>query len=260
MEFDISKLDYGFILRRYDIEAENEDTPEAVAERMLPKDPVLKDLAKTVVFMKFKEIVPVVTNALKTVPPLDVINKGLVAGMEVVSHLYAQHVYYLPEIMMAAKVMELGISVAEKQIPGGRVTKGKVVMHAAEGDPHDIGKNIAAVMMRSAGFTVIDLGKDVAVDDVVKSVVDEKPFMVTGTALMTTTMTAFPRAAKILQAKGINIPFMAAGGAVNRDFAESFELGVYSEKAPQTPPIADKVLAGYDYKKIREEWDEIVKG
>ena len=260
MIFDSSKLDYPFILRRYDVEAENEETPEAIANKMLPKDPVLKGVAETVVFMKFKEVVPTVTNALKTVAPLDIINKGLVAGMEIVSYMYAQHIYYLPEIMMAAKVMELGISIAEKQIPGGRVTKGKVVMHAAEGDPHDIGKNIAAVMMRSAGYTVVDLGKDVAVDDVVKAVEEEKPFMVTGTALMTTTMTAFPRAAKILQAKGINIPFMAAGGAVNRDFAESFELGIYSEKAPQTPPIADKVLAGYDYKKIRAEWDEIVNG
>jgi methanol corrinoid protein len=82
--------------------------------------------------------------------------------------------------------------------------------------------------------------------------------MVTGTALMTTTMTAFPRAAAKLVAAGINIPFMAAGGAVNRDFAESFDLGIYSEKAPQTPPIADKVLEGYDWKKIRDEWDHIV--
>ena len=260
MMFDTSKLDYKFILRRYDVEAENDETPEAIAEKKLPKDPVLRELASAVLYMKFKEIVPIVTNALKTVAPLDVINKGLVAGMEVVSLLYAQHVYYLPEIMMAAKVMEVGISVAEKQIPGGRTTKGKVVMHAAEGDPHDIGKNIAAVMMRSSGFTVIDLGKDVAVEDVVKTVEEEKPFLVTGTALMTTTMTAFPRAAEILVSKGIKIPFMAAGGAVNRDFAESFELGIYSEKAPQTPPIADKILAGYGYKKIRAEWDDIVKG
>ena len=258
--FDTSKLDYSFILRRYDAEAENNDTPEAIAAKMLPEDPVMKDLASAVLYMKFKEIGPVVTNALKTKEPLDIINKGLVVGMEIVGVLYAQHVYYLPEIMMAAKVMELGIAIAEKQIPGGRTTKGKVVMHAAEGDPHDIGKNIAAVMMRSSGYTVVDLGKDVAVEDVVKAVEEEKPFLVTGTALMTTTMTAFPRAAKILQEKGINIPFMAAGGAVNRDFSESFDLGIYSEKAPQTPPIADKILEGYDYKKIREEWDEIVKG
>ena len=133
MMFDTSKIDYSFILRRYDAEAENNDTPEAIAAKMLPSDPVLKDVASAVLYMKFKEIGPVVTNALKSKEPLDIINNGLVAGMEIVGVLYAQHIYYLPEIMLAAKVMELGIAIAEKQIPGGRTTKGKVVMHAAEG-------------------------------------------------------------------------------------------------------------------------------
>lgn len=256
-----AKIDYGAILRRYDAEMENTNTPEAIAAKMLPSDPLLKEVASAVLYMKIRDIGPIVMKALKEgVAPLDVINKGLVAGMEIVGNLYAQHVYYLPEIMMAAKTMEIGISIAEKQIPGGRKTKGTVVMHAVEGDPHDIGKNIAAVMMRSSGFTVVDLGKDVAVDDVIASVKKEKPFMVTGTALMTTTMTACASIAAKLQAAKINIPVMAAGGAVNRDFAESFELGIYSQKAPQTPPIADKVLAGYDWKKIREHWDEIVEG
>jgi methanol corrinoid protein len=255
-----TSIDYKFILRRYDAEAENNDTPEAIAAKMLPADAALKEVASAVLYMKFKEVGPAVTAALKVHEPLDIINKGLVAGMEIVSLLYAQHVYYLPEIMMAAKVMEVGIAIAEKQVPGGRATKGKMVMHAAEGDPHDIGKNIAAVMMRAAGYTVVDLGKDVPVDEVVAAVREEKPFMVSGTALMTTTMTAMKDGAAILASEGINIPYMAAGGAVNRDFAESFDLGIYSAKAPMTPLIAEKVLAGYDYKKIREEWDEIVGG
>jgi methanol corrinoid protein len=253
-------VDFGKILKRYDVEAQNQDTPESIAKKMLPSDPVFKKVAEEVLYMRFKTVGPVVAEALKSKKPLDVINDGLVTGMEVVAKLYAQHIYYLPEIMMAAKTMEIGIALAEKQIPGGRDTKGTVVMHAAEGDPHDIGKNIAAVMMRSAGFTVIDMGKDVAVDDVVDEVVKAKPFMVTGTALMTTTMTAFPAAAAKLVKKGVNIPFMAAGGAVNRDFAESFDLGIYSEKAPQTPPIAEKVIAGADWKQIRADWDDIVGG
>ncbi|MDY5871662.1 MAG: cobalamin-dependent protein [Candidatus Methanomethylophilaceae archaeon] len=255
-----TKINYGMILRRYDAEAENNDSPEAIAAKMLPADADLKSVASAVLYMKFKEVGPAVTAALKNKEPLDIINNGLVAGMEIVSLLYAQHVYYLPEIMMAAKVMEVGIAIAEKQVPGGRATKGTMVMHAAEGDPHDIGKNIAAVMMRAAGYTVVDLGKDVPVDDVVECVKAEKPFMVSGTALMTTTMTAMKDGAARLQAEGITIPYMAAGGAVNRDFAESFDLGIYSAKAPMTPLIAEKVLAGYDWKKIREEWDAIVGG
>ena len=253
-------VDYGKILRRYDVEAQNETTPEAVAKKMLPSDPVFKKVAETVLYMKFKDVGPAVTEALKSKAPLAIINDGLVVGMECVAKLYAEHVYYLPEIMMAAKTMEIGIAIAEKQIPGGRETKGVVVMHAAEGDPHDIGKNIAAVMMRSSGYTIIDMGKDVAVVDVVAEVEKSKPMLVTGTALMTTTMTAFPRAAGMLVKKGIDIPFMSAGGAVNRDFSESFDLGIYSQKAPQTPPIADKIRAGYDWKKIRAEWEKIVGG
>ena len=257
---DYKGVDFSKILKRYDVEAQNETTPEAVAKKMLPADPVLKNVAECVLYMKFKDVGPATSEALKTHKPLDIINNGLVVGMECVAKLYAEHIYYLPEIMMAAKTMEIGIAIAEKQIPGGRETKATIVMHAAEGDPHDIGKNIAAVMLRSSGYTVIDMGKDVAVTDVVAKVEEVKPLMVTGTALMTTTMTAFPRVAEILVKDGVNIPFMAAGGAVNREFAESFDLGIYSEKAPQTPPIADKVLAGYDWKRVRDEWDNIVGG
>ncbi|MDR0309131.1 MAG: cobalamin-dependent protein [Candidatus Methanoplasma sp.] len=253
-------VDFGFILRRYDVEAENLNTPESIAKKMLPSDAVFKACAEDVLYMRFKDIVKTVTEALTKKEALDIINKGLVSGMEIVGVLYAQNIYYLPEIMLAAKTMEMGIAVAEKKIPGGRKTKGVAVMHAAEGDPHDIGKNIAAVMMRAAGYTVVDLGRDVPVDDVVASVVKEKPMLVTGTALMTTTMSAFPAIAAKMAAKGIKTPFMSAGGAVTREYAESFDLGIFSEKAPQTPPIADKILAGYDWKKVRDQWDNIVGG
>ena len=250
--------DFSKVLKRYDIDLQVEMTPQEMAEKLLPADPVFHKVAEEVMYMRFKTVGPVVAEAIKERSPLDVINNGLVAGMEIVAKLYAEHVYYLPEIMMAAKTMEIGIAIAEKQIPGGREAKATVVMHAAEGDPHDIGKNIAAVMMRSAGYNVIDMGKDVAVTDAVAKCVEVKPLFISGTALMTTTMTAFPRVAQGLIDAGMNIPMMGCGGAVNRDYANSYDLGIYSEKAPQTPLLAQKMLEGYDWKKIREEWDDIV--
>jgi len=252
--------DFSVVVKRYDVEGQVVATPEEMAKKMLPKDEVFKKVAEEVLYMRFKTVGPVVMEALKQRSPLDVINNGLVAGMEVVAKLYAEHVYYLPEIMMAAKTMEIGIAIAEKQVPGGRQTKGKVVMHAAEGDPHDIGKNIAAVMVRSSGYEVIDMGRDVPIVDFIACVEKEKPLFASGTALMTTTMSVFPSEAKILVEKGINMPLMGCGGAVNRDFANSYDLGIYSEKAPQTPLIADKIAAGYDWKKVREEWDSIIGG
>jgi len=252
--------DFSQVLKRYDIDLQQVATPEQMAKKMLPKDEVFKKVAEEVLYMRFKTVGPVVMEALKQRNPLDVINNGLVAGMEVVAKLYAEHVYYLPEIMMAAKTMEIGIALAEKQVPGGRETKGTVLMHAAEGDPHDIGKNIAAVMVRSSGYTVVDMGRDVPIVDFVAKAVELKPLFVSGTALMTTTMSVFPTEAKLLQEKGLNMPFMGCGGAVNREYANSYDLGIYSEKAPQTPVIADKIRAGYDWKKVREEWDNIIGG
>ena len=233
--------DFSKVLKRYDIDLQVEMTPH----------PVFHKVAEEVMYMRFKTVGPVVAEAIKERSPLDVINNGLVAGMEIVAKLYAEHVYYLPEIMMAAKTMEIGIAIAEKQIPGGREAK-------ATGDPHDIGKNIAAVMMRSSGYDVIDMGRDVPVVDAVAKCVEVKPLFISGTALMTTTMTAFPRVAQGLIDAGLNIPMMGCGGAVNRDYANSYDLGIYSEKAPQTPLLAQKMLEGYDWKKIREEWDDIV--
>ncbi|UAL07103.1 MAG: cobalamin-dependent protein [Candidatus Methanogranum gryphiswaldense] len=252
--------DFSVVVKRYDVEGQVIATPEEMAKKMLPKDEVFKKVAEEVLYMRFKTVGPVVMDALKHRNPLDVINNGLVAGMEVVAKLYAEHVYYLPEIMMAAKTMEIGIAIAEKQVPGGRETKGTVVMHAAEGDPHDIGKNIAAVMVRSSGYTVIDMGRDVPVAEFVDKVVEVKPLFASGTALMTTTMSAFPAEAKMLVHKGMKTPLMGCGGAVNRDYANSYDLGIYSEKAPQTPIIAEKIRKGYDWKKVREEWDSIIGG
>ncbi len=255
---DYRGVDFDMVLKRYDIDLENLELPENIIVKMLPVNPLLRDIARSVTNIRFKDVTPAVMRALQMrIPPLQIINEGLTRGMEIVSTLYSKHLYHLPEVMMAARIMEIGISLAEKQIPGGRENKGRVVMHAAEGDPHDIGKNIAAVMLRSSGYEVIDLGKDVSVYEVVRVVSETRPMMVSGTALMTTTMAAFPRAAEQLRKNGLNIPYMVAGGAVNRDFAESFETGIYSARAPNTPPIADRIREGYDWESIRSEWDEI---
>jgi len=250
--------DFSVVIKRYDVEQQVVSTPEEMAKKMLPTDETFRKVAEEVLYMRFKTVGPVVMEALKTKPPLDVINNGLVAGMEVVAKLYAEHVYYLPEIMMAAKTMEIGIALAEKMVPGGRESKGTVIMHAAEGDPHDIGKNIAAVMMRSAGYNVIDMGRDVPVVDVIEKTMEIKPLFISGTALMTTTMTAFKSLSEGFIKNGLEMPIMGCGGAVNREFANSYDLGIYSEKAPQTPKIADRIREGYDWKKVRDEWDDIV--
>ena len=257
---DYSKVDFSKILTRYDVKMQVVETPEKAAEKMLPKDPLMRTVAECVLYKNLKEIMPAMNAAMAKSAPADVINGGLVPGLEAVGKLYNDHVYYLPDMMVAAKVMEVGIKMAEAKMGGSRETKATVIMHAAEGDPHDIGKNIAAAMMKAAGYNVVDLGRDVPVQVAVDKVKEIKPLFISGTALMTTTMSAFPAEAKLMKEAGLNIPLMGCGGAVNREYATSYELGIHSDKANHTAPIAQKLLDGYDWKRINEEWDSIVGG
>jgi methanol corrinoid protein len=254
---DLKSVNYDRVLRRYDIQMESKESPEELAGRMVPKDPLLKKIAEDVVFMRYKNVNDDVTAALKNFSPEEVIEQGLIKGMDVVGELYGRGIYYLPHVMVAADAMDRGVKLCESKMKGARETKGKVVMHVAEGDPHDIGKNIAAVLLKSNGYSVVDMGRDIAVSDVVATVEKEQPQIVTGTALMTTTMSAFPKVAERLQEKGINIPFICAGGAVNRAYVESFPMGVYASKAIQGPVIANAALAGSDWRKLRENWDKL---
>jgi methanol corrinoid protein len=257
---DLSGVNYEEVFRRYDIETEAKEKPETLSAKMLASvsDAKLKKIAEDVVFMNYKGVEADVKVALEKTKPEDVIEKGLVKGMDVVGELYGRGIYYLPQVMVAAKAMELGIKTAESKMKGEREMKGTIVMHVAEGDPHDIGKNIAAVLLKSNGFAVVDMGRDVPVEDVVNMVEEKMPQMVTGTALMTTTMSAFPRIAERLIEKGIEIPFVCAGGAVNRAFVESYPLGVYADKAIQGPLLATKAVEGWNYQKFRLKWDELM--
>jgi methanol corrinoid protein len=257
---DMDNVKTDLILTRYDIKMESQEKPDAIAARILPKDPLLKKIAEDVMNLKGKLIEDDVKAALKSIAPEIIIQDGLLKGMDVVSELYGRGIYYLPHVMVAADAMDKGMKVAEAALKTAKKVKGTIVMHAAEGDPHDIGKNIAAVLLKSNGFGVVDLGRDVLITDVVEAVEKNKADVVTGTALMTTTMSAFPKISERLQEKGINIPFICAGGAVNRQYVESYPMGVYADKAALGPALCTKAVTGSDWKKIRDMWDDIHAG
>jgi len=102
------------------------------------------------------------------------------------------------------------------------------------------------------GFEVIDLGIDVPVEAVVAAVKEHKPILLTGSALMTTTMSAFPKIARRLQDEGIDVPFACGGGAVTQQFVETFNLGVYGGKGHRAPAIAKAAADGKNWRQLRE--------
>jgi methanol corrinoid protein len=242
--------DYSKIFKRYDLEGEKAGAAKAVSA-----DPVLQKIAQFVVGGDEDGILPVVKDALKSKSPLEVINEALIAGMNEVSRLWDEGVYFLPQVILSSDAMNVGIAECEKAMGKAMTRKGKVVTHTAEGDIHDIGQVIVNALLNANGFEVINLGADVPVDKVVSAVKEHRPVMVTGTALMTTTMTAFPKIAHQLKLAGLEVPFVCGGGAVSEEYVTSFELGIWGKEASQAPGMAEDALSGDNWAAMRGKWN-----
>jgi methanol corrinoid protein len=241
---------FSNIFKRYDLDLEKTGEAKAVS-----KDPEFQGIAKFVVDGDEEGIVPAVQKALKTKSPLEVINNALIAGMNEVSRLWDEGVYFLPQVILSSDAMNAGIAECEKKMGKAMDRKGKVVTHTAEGDIHDIGQVIVNALLNANGFQVINLGADVPVDKVVSACKEHRPAMVTGTALMTTTMTAFPKIAHQLKAAGLEIPFICGGGAVCEEYVTDFDLGIWGKEASQAPGMAEDALAGEGWQSMRGKWN-----
>jgi methanol corrinoid protein len=242
--------DYSKIFKRYDL-----DTEVTGAAKEISKDPVLQSIAKFVVDGDDEGILPVVQEALKSKSPLDVINDALIAGMNEVSRLWDEGVYFLPQVILSSDAMNVGIAECEKSMGKSMDRKAKVVTHTAEGDIHDIGQVIVNALLNANGFDVVNLGADVPVDKVVAACKEHRPVMVTGTALMTTTMTAFPKIAHQLKTAGLEIPFICGGGAVCEEYVTGYDLGIWGKEASQAPGMAEDALAGESWQGMRGKWN-----
>jgi methanol corrinoid protein len=223
--------------------------------RKVSRDEQLQQVADYVVEGDDEGVAEAVQAALETKDPLNVISEGLIAGMKEVSRLWDEGVYFLPQVILSSDAMSAGISLCEQKMGKPMEKKAKVVTHTAEGDIHDIGQVIVNALLNASGFEVINLGADVPVDDVVEACKKHKPIMVTGTALMTTTMTAFPKIAAKLKEEGVNIPFVCGGGAVSEEYVTSFDLGIWGKEASQAPGMAEDALRGDTWQDMRAKWN-----
>lgn len=239
------------IFARYDLNIE----VAGRKARAVSEDLLLQRAADCIVAGEDEEIRDILEEVLETKKPMEVINEGLIPGMKEVSRLWEAGVFFLPQVILSSDAMIAGIALCEERMGKHVEKKAKVVTHTAEGDIHDIGQVIVNALLNAAGFEVINLGADVPVDKVIEACRFYKPVMVTGTALMTTTMTAFPRIAARLKQSGITIPFVCGGGAVNEEFVTSFDLGIWGKEASQGPGMAEDALNGLSWREMRARWN-----
>jgi methanol corrinoid protein len=243
--------DYSRIFVRFDLVSE----VKGKESKAVAKDKDLQKVLDAVVIGDVEGIAAVVDDALKTKAPMEVIKEGLVKGMEEVSRLWDEGVYFLPQTIISSDTMLKGIDICEKKLGRPMEKKGLVITHTAEGDIHDLGQKIANALLRANGYEVIDLGKDVPVDDVVNAVKKNKPAMLTGTALMTTTMTAFQKISKKLEKEGIELPFVCGGGAVSQEWVTTIPMGIHGKDASQAPGMAADATTGMKWQEMREKYN-----
>lgn len=166
-----------------------------------------------------------------------VINDGFTAGIQEVGVLFEQKKLYLPHIMAAANAMNAGVDMLTPEIEkSGSVAGeglGKFVICTIEGDIHSIGKDIVAIMLKVAGFNVINLGRDVPLKDIIAACKAEKPKAVGTSALMTSTMVNQKTLEELLKEEGIRGDLLTnVGGApTTQQWADEIGADVYSENA-----------------------------
>lgn len=243
--------DTSGIFSRYDISIE----VARQKAREISKDVLLQNVVDRLVSGDEAGVEASVEIALEHKEPMEVINKGLIPGMKEVSRLWAEGVYFLPQVILSSDAMIAGIALCEDKMGKPIEKKAKVITHTAEGDIHDIGQAIVNALLNASGFEVINLGADVPVQRVVEACKKHKPVLLTGTALMTTTMTAFPRIAARLQELNLNIPFVCGGGAVSEEFVTSFDLGIWGRDASQAPEMAKDAASGMTWQEMRAKWN-----
>lgn len=163
-------------------------------------------------------------------PPQDILDKGLIAGMNVVGERFKNHDIFLPEVLLAAKAMYAGMDELKPLlIEEGIPSIGRVVIGSVQGDLHDIGKNLVGIMLKGAGFEVIDLGNDVSPEKFIDTAEKEDARVIGMSALLTTTMSVMKQVVELLDSRGLKgkVKTIVGGAPVSTDFAKEIGADAY---------------------------------
>jgi len=159
-----------------------------------------------------------------------ILDEGLIAGMTVIGDRFKAHEIFLPDVLLAAKAMYAGMEELKPLlVRDGVPSRGRVVLGTVQGDLHDIGKNLVGIMLRGAGFEVIDLGNDVAPQRFVEAARRHDARIIGMSALLTTTMPAMSQVVDLVKGEGLgaNVRIIIGGAPVSEAFARQIGADAY---------------------------------
>ncbi len=205
---------------------------------------ILQEISALLQKGRMKEVSASVQKALSEgFSAKDVLEQGLIAGMDVVGEKFKNNEVYVPDVLIAARAMYAGMDLLKPLLAeSGVQSAGTVVIGTCKGDLHDIGKNLVKMMMEGKGLTIVDLGVDVSADDFVKAAIEKNAKIIACSALLTTTMGEMKNVVDKAVEAGIRdkVTIMVGGAPVNDNYCKSIGADVYT---PDAASAADAALA-----------------
>jgi 5-methyltetrahydrofolate--homocysteine methyltransferase len=208
---------------------------------------MLEDISRAVEACDEASVVAAVQRAIANgTDPLQIINDGLIAGMNVVGVKFRAGDMFVPEVLMAASSMGAGMEIIKPKMVGKEIpTIGSAVVGSVEGDLHDIGKNLVVMMLEIAGFKVIDLGVNIPPAEFVRAAKENNAILVGLSALLTTTMMKMKDTIDELEEAGLRkrVKVIIGGAPVSQEFADEIKADAYAPDAASAADAAKAMFA-----------------
>ena len=206
---------------------------------------MLNKLQDALMAGKKAEVEALVDQALaEGLPTRRILNEGLIAGMERLGVMFKNNEVFIPEVLVAARAMNAGLTKLEPYLIKEKIEpKGLIVIGTVKGDLHDIGKNLVGMMLKGAGYKIVDLGADVAPERFVDAARQNKADVVALSALLTTTMIQMKSVVQAVQGAGLGVPVIVGGAPLTQDYADQIGAKGYAPDAASAVDIVHKLLA-----------------
>ena len=207
---------------------------------------ILEQISTTVIEGELDEIEDLTEDALDDdISAEDILNKGLMPGMDYVGVEFKAGNMFVPEVLRSAKTMQISMGILKPLLAESGVPMvGRVLLGTVKGDLHDIGKNLVGMMCEGAGFEVEDIGKDIAPDAFVEAVKKFEPDVLGMSALLTTTMRTMESTIKVLEEAGVRdkVKIMIGGAPVTQAFSDQIGADGYASNAAAAAELAKKFV------------------
>lgn len=208
---------------------------------------VLAALSESVQKGAFRDTIELTGKAIAAgMAPGVILEQGLIAAMGITGERFKNGEIFVPEMLIAARAMNKALEILEPEmVKGGVAARGTFMIGTVQGDLHDIGKNLVGIMYKGAGFRVIDLGTDVAVETFVAAAREHKPDIIGLSSLLTTTMPSMQLVIEALRKNGIPAKIIVGGAPITADFARKIAADGYADNAASAVELGQGLLGGW---------------